>query len=692
MQKLEVVRPLHLSRSAVVYIRQSTEHQVLNNLESGRLQHAMRERVQTLGWADSQIRTVESDTGKTGSSLSGRVAYQQLLADVADGQIGVVVSYESARLSRNCSDWYPLLDACAMAQCLIADRDGVYDPATTNGRLLLGMKGILSEIELHTLQGRLLAGLRNKANRGELKLLLPAGLEHIDGSLVVKDPDISVCKAVQLVFEQFMQEKTVNAVARKMKRNGLRIPCRQPNGDIVWRDPDRARVTTMLTNPAYAGAFVYGRTKQSTSSSGKKVSHRKRDISTWDIVVKDRYPAYISWQTFEQIQMRIRDNYAEYLRRNSRGVTRDGSALLAGIISCGECGHKMHVQYKRQCRYVCNYHQLNKPDRRICQNLHADVIDKEIVEHFFQALSPCELDAHDAAIQVHQRSHTEIRQQRQRQIERHRYETTLARRRYERVDPDNRLVASELEHRWEQTLVALKDAEEQFKQFDGEQRKVITLCFPKKLRDSYLTLGQSLPKLWKSKTLKDAQKKALLRCLIECVILKRLPDRFEQVRATIVWCGGLTTDVDITVPVNSLKKLSYYPQMKQHVSDLLKVGLSDSQIARALNEKGFCSTANQPIAAYLVKRIRLKNGWHRAPSTLPPRTLPKTLSASKMEKRIGVNRGWIYERIKRGVIQVKYNTQTRSYLFPDTVEMVEELRKLRDGLLDLVSCSEGVSR
>jgi DNA invertase Pin-like site-specific DNA recombinase len=683
MSSSALVNAHHVGRMAVVYIRQSTEQQVLNNVESRRLQHAMRERAQQLGWNEDRISVVETDTGITAKSTTRRYAYQRLLSDVAEGKVGVVISYESARLSRNCSDWYPLLDACAAAHCLIADRDGVYDPATPNGRLLLGMKGILSEVELHTLQGRLLAGRQQKARRGELAVLLPAGLERIEGGRVIKDPDLRVQKFIELVFEQFLHRRSATQVARTLRQEQLMMPCRQPHGDVVWKEVNRVRISLVLQNPAYAGAFVYGRRKQVKEGSGLVARNKKVEMAQWEIMVRDCYPSYISWETFEQIQEVMKDNYAEYRRRKSRGVPRDGSALLAGIVYCGECGHKMMVAYKGGSRYVCNYEQRQQPSAAVCQNLHAEAIDKTVAEIFFSALAPCELDVYEQAMAQRHDRQREYREQRQRDLERLRYEADLARRQYDRVDPDNRLVASELERRWEAALRALRDTEEAYEAFDAEKDKVVPFCISTDLREAFTDVGKSLPHLWETGTFREAQKKALLRCLIDKVILHRPPDHRDRVHSRIVWRGGLATTADIVVPVNALRELPHYAEMEKRLLELEAAGGSDAAIAEDLNREGFVCMMDKPIDAQFVKRIRLKHRRLRPPNP------EGTLSIPSLARRMGIHVSWFYRNIKQGRIQIAKNPSTGTYLFQDEPKTYRDLLKLRESHLRKVCMQRG---
>jgi DNA invertase Pin-like site-specific DNA recombinase len=347
----EHVTARHLSRKAVIYIRQSTPNQVLSNQESTRLQYALRQRALELGWHDHDIEVIDADLGLSAQTTSHRQGMMDLIGRVTLGEIGLILSWEVTRLSRNCSDWYPLLDLCGYRQCLIADRDGVYDPGCQNGRLLLGLKGTISEIELHTLRGRLTAGLHSKAARGDLGLILPAGLTRDPSGVVTKDPDQEVQARVALVFATFLEKKSASRTLRALQGHGLTLPRRDRHGGIRWKPPTVSAIIAMLKNPAYAGAFVYGRTGATRAPlPGARPLQKPRPREEWRFVVKDKYPAYISWETFDRIQAMLRDNYAEYDRNKTRGVPRPGAALLHGIVYCGECGHKMVVQVRHESR------------------------------------------------------------------------------------------------------------------------------------------------------------------------------------------------------------------------------------------------------------------------------------------------------------------------------------------------------
>jgi|SRR5215207_2170756 len=440
MRSSELVTPQHLARKAVIYVRQSTPHQVLANQESLKLQYALKKRATELGWCADDIEVIDSDLGFTGSEVQHREGFKELTTLVTLGQIGIVLSSEVTRLSRNCSDWYPLLDICGYKGCLIADHDGVYDPATINGRLVLGLKGTLSEMELHTICSRMRAGILNKAERGELALQLPTGLVRDEHGLVHKDPNLEIQNRISLVFETFLRLRTAGKVLRFLNTNGLLVPRRDGRilGDVLWKRPTIETITSILKNPAYAGAFVYGRNSHTTmrGPEGNVVRAKRLPMEQWRIVVKDKYPAYVDWETFERIQRMLQDNHAEYERNMTRGVPRAGKALLAGLLYCGECAHKMMVRYSGASRYLCSFfHQQYGAAAPFCQNLPAGPLDAAVVDAFFEVLSPVELDLYEKAVAAREKVADEAEHARRQQLQRLRYQAELARRRFERVEP-----------------------------------------------------------------------------------------------------------------------------------------------------------------------------------------------------------------------------------------------------------------
>lgn len=671
MKTSELVTPQHLQLKAIIYIRQSSPHQMLSNQESLKLQYALRQRAIDLGWLDEKIEIIDSDLGTTAAAAEHRTGFKELIAQVTLGQVGIILSYDVTRLSRNCSDWYPLLDLCGYRNCLIADRDGVYDPGSANGRLLLGLKGQISELELHTIRSRLRAGLLNKAQRGELELRLPVGFVRDEMGIVHKHPNQEVQDRITLVFETFLKVKASSQVVCTFNAQGLLIPRQNRFGDISWRKPSIAAILSMLKNPAYAGAFVYGRSRTVREGpSPHQAKQKQLPQEEWRIRVNDKYPAYISWQVYEQIQAQLRENYAEYDRNKSRGIPRPGAALLHGLVYCGECGHKLVVQYKTGTRYICNYlrQQYRVP---VCQSIPADAIDNQVVDAFFAALSPLELDAYTEAIKAQQHTVDAIEHAQKQQLERLRYQVALAERQYNQVDPDNRLVAAELEKRWESTLRELRQSEEDYakRQIPKPEPNLSPA-----LKAAFIDIGKKLPDLWQGDVLNRVQKKALLRCLIDKVVIHRIAR--DQVRTRIVWKGGDTTTIDVPVPVGALSDLSNAQELENRVVDLSRQGVDDANIATQLTQEGFRSPFCPTLLLSTVRTIRLKHRIFRQRSQSHPRRIPGYLTIPQIAASLNISPHWIYHRIDNGSITITRDEVTKLYLFPDKPDTLAQFQDL----------------
>ena len=675
----ELIDDRHLARRAVIYIRQSSPHQVLTNQESLRLRYDLRRRALELGWREEDVEVIDSDLGLSGAAAAHREGFKDLIARVTLGQVGIVLSSEVTRLSRNCTDWYPLLDLCGYRQCLIGDRDGVYDPGSANGRLLLGLKGTISEMELHTIRARLTAGLLCKAERGELALVLPVGLVRDASGIVVKDPDREVQARLELVFATFLRVRSAAKVLRSLNESGLALPRRGRLGGVAWRPPTIGAVLRALKNPACAGAFVYGRTRSirdvvATASRPKRLPREQ-----WRIVVKDKYPAYVSWETFEKIQAMLRDNYAEYDRNKTRGVPRDGEALLHGIAYCGVCGHKMVVQYKGGTRYLCN-HLRQQHGTPVCQYILAGPIDAEAVAAFFKALAPAELDAYARAVAIRREADGAVLRAQAQQVERLRYRATLAERQCDQVDPDNRLVAAELERRWEEALRDLRQAEAALAKARtelGEARVTVN----DNLRAAFADAGRRLPELWRGSALTAARKKALLRCLIDKVVIHRsAPD---NIHVRIVWRGGDASEVDIPAAVGSLTALSRHEDLEARILELARAGHGDdAAVAAELTADGHRSPMREQVLPSTVQIIRLRHGVMLKPSQSHPRHVPGRLTIPQLAAQLGVSAHWLYDRIHNGTIAIARDEHTGLYLFPDAPSTLDRLQKLRAGELE----------
>jgi DNA invertase Pin-like site-specific DNA recombinase len=673
----EKITKTHLTRTAIIYIRQSTPHQVLNHQESLKLQYALRERALSLGWRNDDIEIVDSDLGLTAATAQFREGFKDLFAKVSLGQIGIILSTEVTRLARNCTDWYPLLDICGFNACLIADRDGIYNPAIPNDRLLLGLKGTLSEMELHTIKTRMHAGLINKAQRGELALQLPIGLLRDNLGRVSKHTSREVQHRIDLVFQTFLQLRTASNVLRHFNQQQLTLPRRDNLGDVVWKQPNLNSIISVLKNPAYAGAFAYGKTRSAPRGSSPHPHASKRlPIADWKILLHDKYPAYVSWEIFEKIQAMLQDNHAEYDRHKTRGIARAGAALLHGLVFCAECGHKMMVQYKPTARYVCR-HLNHKYGAPICQNISADPVDAQVIKAFFQALSPIELDLYQRALAEQQQIADQARQAQQQQIERLRYQANLAERQFNRVDPDNRLVASELEARWETALRELRQAEATASQ--AQQALAVPLVLSPELKAAFSDIGESLPQIWEQNLLSPEQKKSFLRCLIEKIALHRVTP--DQLQARIIWAGGQTTTLSIPMLVASFAALSASKEMETQIIELATAGVSDQEIASTLTAQGHRSPRQQFVLPDTVKRVRLKHGILHNSSQSHPRQITGFLTVAQLAKVLDVSPHFIHDRIHNGVIEIAKDKATGLYLFPDKPATIKQFKKMIDGRL-----------
>jgi DNA invertase Pin-like site-specific DNA recombinase len=687
MSTSDLIQPHHLTRQAAVYVRQSSPHQVLANTESQRLQYAMTQRARELGWREEDVLIVDDDTGRSATTTAGRLGFQQLAAQVALGEVGVIVAYEATRLARNCTHWYQLLDLCGHAGCLIADRDGVYDPGSVNGRLLLGLKGAISELELHTLRGRLTAGILSKAERGELALTLPTGLVRNDDGRVEKHPDQEVQDRILLVFDTLLAKRSLAQVVHHFHHQHLFVPRRDRFGAIQWKRPTLANLGSMVKNPAYAGAFVYGRTRSKRAENTGKNRQRPLPLGQWRIVVRDRYPAYVSWETYVKIQQMLRDNYAEYDRNKTRGVPREGEAMLHGILYCGECGHKLCVQYKGGTQYLCN-HLRQQHGEPVCQRLRGAPIDEQVVRWFFEALSPASIDSSARTLTEADSRRTAILAARRQQVQRLRYAASRVERQYQHVDPENRLIAAELERRWEAALCDLREAEEQLAH---DEQHVSAWAIPAELLEALHDLGPRLPELWEQQRLfSSAQKKAMLRSLIDKVVVHRLGGRRgDRVHLRVVWRGGAMTTMDLPVSVGRFADRKGATEIEEAILRLARDGQSDTAIAAMLTTQGHRSARGVTVLPSTVRMIRLRHRVLSCKSQSHPRCVEGYLTIPQLAEKLNIQRHWISDRIHNGTIAAKKDPVTHCYLFPDNPDTLRQFRQLTEAETTEMGCRIG---
>lgn len=669
----EKVTPRHRERRAYVYIRQSTARQVRENRAGQENQYALVERAMALGWPRERIQVIDDDLGQSGQD-GQRQGFQALVSAVSLGHVGLILAFEASRLARNNADWYTLLDLATVVGALLADTDGVFDPRDYNDRLLLGLRGMLSEAELHLLRLRMDAGRLRQVEQGSYRQHLPTGLVRLPDGRVVKDPDRQVQHAIELVFRRFAALGSCQKVMRSLRDDGLLLPRHQTSGlhagQLLWKRPSEAAIYDILRNPAYAGAFVYGRrTGRPGRRPGQRGQLRHKAMDEWTAIHRDVYPAYLGWEEFVANQARMSDNASAHARRAS-GAPRVGTALLPGLVVCGHCGRQMRTVYKPQTRYCCNAisDEFGAP---MCLHLDGACIEAAVVAAFFQALAPAELDLLDAVLTEQQADHERLLRQHDEQVARAEYEVRLAQRQYLAVDPDNRLVAAELERRWEQALQALTAARE------AAERVRATAPPPPALdpalRAQLRDVGPRLPELWASGRLTVIHKKELLRSLIRRVILTR--PAADRIAIRIVWVSGAYSEVEARPPIWRTADLEGYEQLAARVRELSAAGQQDRAIARRLTDEGFHAARGDRVDAKVVGKIRRSLG--QASLTEQCRRAAKVdgqWTVYGLGRELGVDRNWLYRRLYRGTLTASRHPTTGHYLIPDEPELLARLR------------------
>ncbi len=595
------VTAAHLEREAYLYVRQSTLRQVFENTESTKRQYALRERAVALGWALDRVVVIDSDLGQSGAD-SDRAGFQKLVAAVGLGEVGVVLGLEVSRLARSSSDWHRLLEICALTDTLILDEDGLYNPSHFNDRLLLGLKGTMSEAELHVLRSRLQGGILAKASRGELEIGLPVGLVYTPDGKVDLDPDQQVQTVLRAFFEAFRNAGSATGIVRSFREQGLLFPRRlrtgPHKGELMWAPLKLSHALDTLHNPRYAGAFAYGRC-QTKRTPGGGVTVRQLPREQWQTLIPDAHPAYISWAEYENNQQRLAANAQAQGADRRKSPPREGPALLQGMIICGRCGGRMTVGYlKRGSDLVPEYRCQSDGiefARKKCQVVPGHGLDRAIGDLLIEIVSPLALEVSlSVQEELHRRSDEADRLRRQ-QVERARYEAELAQRRYLRVDPDNRLVADSLEADWNQKLRALVAAQEDYER----QREADRSLLDDEKRAQILALATDFPRLWRDPATPDRDRKRMVRLILEDVTLIRQ----EQIIAHVRFRGGATRTLNLPVPPKVWQLWQTSPAVVEEIDRLLEHH-TDSEIAASLNERGFRPGRTEHFTRWMVMNIR----------------------------------------------------------------------------------------
>jgi DNA invertase Pin-like site-specific DNA recombinase len=624
----------HLRRDAYLYVRQSSIQQVHDHRESTARQYDLKRRAQALGWGAEHVVVIDDDLGLSGASAAERSGFQRLVAEVGLGRVGLVMGLEVSRLARNSSDWHRLLEICALAETLILDEDGIYDPTHFNDRLLLGLKGTMSEAELHVLRARLLGGLLNKAHRGELWVRPPVGYVYeAHTQRLILDPDTQVQGAVRLLFETFRRTGAAAQVVRHFAREGLRWPRRLSTGpragELVFVPLEHNRVLNILHNPRYAGAFVYGRTRQRTLRVGGQARYRRLPRQEWKVFLPNAAPAYISWEEFETHQATLLANADGYGPDRRRGPPREGVALLQGLVLCGRCGDRMSVRYSQRRGhprpdYLCRRRAIAKAERP-CQIVPGTGLDEAVAQVVLQAVTPAALDVALEVFDELRARKAEVDRLRRAQVERAREEAELAQRHFMLVRPEHRLVADSLERQWNEKLARLAEAEDEYRRATTGDAADLTAD----ARVDIHALASDLPRVWHDPRTPMRERKRMLRLLIEDVTLLR----GRTIQIHIRWKGGATTTLDRPLPLAS-PDLRRTPTAIVEMVRALATEHTDPQIARILSARSLRSGTDQPFTSSRVRQLRHAYG---IPTLAEHLSQAGWLTVTKIAAQLGVH-------------------------------------------------------
>jgi DNA invertase Pin-like site-specific DNA recombinase len=647
------VQPHHLGRGAYLYVRQSSMRQVIENVESTKRQYALRGRAAALGWRDDQIIVIDNDQGESGASAAWREGFQRLVTDVGMGHAGIVMGLEVSRLARNNADWHRLLEICALSDTLILDEDGVYDPASFNDRLLLGLKGTMSEAELHVLKARLRGGILNKARRGEYHCPLPTGFVYDEAGNVVLDPDVQIRETIAYFFETFSRVGSASQMVKVFRNEGLLCPSRLRVGDtVVFRPLTAWTATRMLNNPRYAGTYAYGRRQYRRALDGKKQVQRKRESGDWLACIPNAHPGYISWERFQENLKILESNGRPYeLARAS--PPREGAALLQGRAICGRCGRHFRVRYAtrrggQEAWYVCDRGHTARGELN-CQSIAGAPIDEAVGSFVAEEMTPA---AVELAIEIRREVEArceEADQLRCRAMERAQIEADLAQRRFMLVDPSNRLVADTLEREWNQKLRALAETREERERARQQDHVLLDAA----VRQRLVAMTTDFRKLWNDADTANRERKRLLAYIIEDATLIKIPAE-GITKIHVRFKGGRTETLTTRNPKSSAQQIKTRPEVVQLVDQLLDHHVY-SEIAAILNERGFRPGASArpgraadrfsaKHVAYLMHTYGLRSRYDR----LRQRGM---LNKKEMADRLGVHEQTVDRWAKHGIVK-----------------------------------------
>jgi len=636
----------HLARQACVYIRQSTLTQVRFNHESTERQYNLMNKAQSFGWRPDQIRVLDGDLGQSGSAAVNRNDFKTLVSEVALGQVGAIFSLEASRLARSNQDWHRLLELCAITNTIVVDEDGCYNPAEFNDSLVLGMKGAFAQAELHIIRGRLHGGKLNKASKGELRFPLPVGFVF-EGDKIVLDPDQEVQGAVRMVFSLFEQLGSAFAVVRRFGELGLKFPRRSYggawNGKLIWGPLKHARLTAILQNPSYAGIYVFGRyqsSKEVAPSGEISIRSQKVPQDQWRVMIRGHHQGYIDEDRFNTNRARLEAN-----RTNANvlpGPAREGLCLLQGIVVCGNCGRRLTVRYTGNGGiypiYECSSRLRDGIGRKCNIHIQAGPVDSALARELSGAITPVRIELALAALDALEERDRAIGAQWHMRIERARYEAEMAERRYEAVDPANRLIAATLEQRWNDALQRLHDLEAELRDFEKQAMRAVTAEQKNQIRQ----LVEDFPRLWTAPSTTSKDRKRIMRLLVRDITIAKAAEH-RVINLHIRWQGGENETIKVQLPLNRNEIVRYTEEFVEQVRTLA-LEHRDDEIASILAGQGHKSSTGKDLSAEMIKWVRWK---HRIQPPAPP---ADTLNVAQVGKRYGVAWTVIYYWIERGIV------------------------------------------
>jgi DNA invertase Pin-like site-specific DNA recombinase len=665
----------HRQRMAYVYIRQSTMGQVLHHQESTERQYAFQDKAQSLGWSPAKIRVLDRDLGTSGTQTKKRSDFKTLVADVSLGQVGAVFALEASRLARSNTDWYRLIELCSLTGTLIVDEDGCYDPADFNDALLLGLKGTMSQAELHFIRARLQGGKLNKAKKGELRFPLPVGLGYDALNNLVLDADAEVRGAVQTLFAVFRETGSAYGVVQRFAEQGLLFPKRAYGGvwagKLLWGRLTEGRVRGVLRNPAYAGVYAFGRyrcVKEVLADGEIRSRVKEMPRSSWLVCIQDHHPGYITFEEYLRNLDTLERNRTNTDDRLLGGSAREGLALLQGVLICGLCGRRLTVRYTGNGGiypvYECNWRKREGLSRKACMAVRCDLVDHVLCNRTLEILNTDQIKLALETLQELEQRDEAITGQWRMRLERAEYEAQLAQRCYEQVDPVNRLVAASLEKRWNDALLRLEEVRKQLAESQRNQSRAVTA----EQRAEILALAEDFPRLWQAPTTPARDKKRMLRLLIKDVTVERLTET-RQFVLHVRWQGGACEDLRVDLPIPMADRLRYPPEVVDKVREIA-LRFPDDDIAAAMNQAGYRSATGNEFTTSKIRWIR-----HRYQIPSAPCHQPGELTVQQVADRFGVSGNVVYYWIETGVVSACRRNLGSPYRIALTDEKVTELEQ-----------------